>query len=127
MRQYPLLHNGIEVGKVSVIQEGLYCRIICECNQAHTRDCCVTAKTGDVCICLGKCSKDVSGYVLRRFIPTKILGGGELAFSISNGGEKNFVELDPDKPFPQIALLPYGRFAPERSGIVIENRGRNLV
>lgn len=127
MRQYPLLHNGIEVGKVSIVQEGLYYRIVCVCNREYLCDCCVTVKTGNTSIHLGKCSKDLNGYVLRRFMPTKMLGKGELVFNISNRGEKNFVKLEPSKPFPDIALLPYGRFAPERSGIVIEDKRQSLI
>lgn len=123
MRQYPLLCGDIEAGSVSIVQEGLYYRIVCTCNQEHLYDCCITVETGKTSIYLGKCSKELNGYVLRRFMPIKTLGEGELFFRLCNGSEqKNVVTLDSAQPFPEIALLPHSRFSAEKHGIAIGDK-----
>lgn len=130
MRQYPLWLDDVKVGSVSVIQEGLYCRINCISYDEHVYDCPIAVKTEDTYIHLGKCTKESDVYVLRRFMPAKMLGKGELVFKIGNdgGNEKNFMVLDPSKPFPGLALLPSGRFAIKQSkcGIVVEDKRRDL-
>lgn len=126
MRQYPLLLDGVEVGSVSVVQEGLYYRINCIIDDEHVYDCPVSVETEDACICLGKFTRESNTYVLRRFMPAKTLGKGELVFKIDyeGGDDKNFMVLDPSKPFPALALLPNGRFAIEQTkcGIVVGDK-----
>lgn len=126
MGQYPLLHNDTEAGTVRVCQEGMYCKIVCTSNQECLLGCNVVVKSGKKSIDLGKCSKDPNGYVLRRFIPARVLGEGALVFSVSNAVERRdrMIVLDPCEAFDDIALLPRSKFVSGHAGrgIVIEDK-----
>ena len=125
MYQYPLLHNDLNVGTVSVEQEGLYCRIICVCRKDELINRSITARTEKGCVHLGKCTIGPEGYILRRFLPAKTLGCATPVFHIGDESDdrERVILLNSSVAFHQIAQLPHARFVAGQSGggIVMED------
>lgn len=95
-------------GKVQIIQEGLYCRIICRC-QADTdqiyRLYAVSDKQKEN---LGVLIPDGDGLLLNKRVPLKRFGHGIPEFEISSGTavqRDDFIPISPEEPFLYIHRL----------------------
>ena len=124
MRQYPLLKGEIKVGSVTVVCEGLFCRITCVNHSLSAMDDYIIAYSGNTQVCLGKCTQESGVFILRRFMKICNAEKGELTFCVESVSDKSnvFVPLDPLKPFQQIAALPHAKFIRERTkyGIALD-------
>ena len=95
------------VGKVQVIPQGLYVRIICRCHIQGDQVRRLYAQTEDGRESLGVLVPEADGFFLDRRIPAKRLGEN-VSFLISAGGGKLegiFVPISPQEPFAYIDRL----------------------
>ena len=107
MEKYPLWLDNREVGSVTVQTKGLYYHFMCACNIPTDIDFRVSVHCGENITDLGICVPDSGSFILRKQVPIKYIGQGQLRFYI--GYKKQFCEnvmlLCADKHFEKIASL----------------------
>ena len=96
------------VGKVQLMQQGLYYRILCRCRIPLDQVCRLYAVSEGRKENLGVVVPEGDGFFLDRKIPAKRLGTGKLQFVLSTGGGTKcgtFVPIKPEEPFLYIDRL----------------------
>ena len=99
---YEVSDGNAVVGKVQLIHEGLYYRIICRCQLSGDLVRRLYAVTESRRENIGVLVPEGDGFVLERRIPTKKLSGSNLQFHLSSGGSKlegKVVPVCPEEPF----------------------------
>ena len=107
-RCYEVMYGNDAIGKVQVIPQGLYCRIICRCRGTHEQVLRLFADAQGHRENLGVLIPEGDGLVLDRKIPIKRLGGEKLRFYLSSGcgcDGSHFVPICPEEPFLYISRL----------------------
>ena len=105
---YEVLYGKEAVGKVQLLRQGLYCRIICRCRLSGDQVCRLYAVSDGRQENLGVLVPDGDGFLLDRKIPAKRIGEGTLRFVLSSGGglpAGTFVPITPEEPFAYIERL----------------------
>ena len=105
---YEVRFGNEAVGKVQMMPEGLYVRIICRCVVPGPEIYRLFVQQGDTRQNLGVLIPEGDGLVLNKRIPVKRFGSGVPAFVVSSGrgtqtGE--FVPICPEEPFLYIHRL----------------------
>lgn len=105
---YEVRFGNKAVGKVQLLREGLYVRIICRCVMPDDEIYRLFIVQGDKRESLGVLVPEGDGLILNKRIPAKRFGGGVPAFTVSSGcgtqmGE--FVPICPEEPFLYIHRL----------------------
>ena len=105
---YEVIYGNAAVGKVSLKQQGLYCRIVCRCRIPKDQICRLYVLTESGRENLGVLVPEGDGFILDRKIPVKRLVGAKLQFVLSSGlgnldGE--FIPIKPEEPFLYIERL----------------------
>lgn len=115
--EYLIYLGSNTIGKAQVQRQGLYYRILCKCslqgNVMHN----IWITCGDNEINLGLCAPEGDCFTLRKCIPIKQVGEGQLAFCVRPRHESvagRFVPLRADEPFAYLEKL---------RGAVLEKRG----
>lgn len=107
-RQYSASLNGLHCGKVTVTRQGLYYRIHCRCLLPSEDIFRLQAACGTHCENLGVLVPTEDRFGLDTKIPVKLLGEGELAFSVIPKRAPitgHFVPIIDEEPFAYIARL----------------------
>ena len=104
---YEVTYGNDAVGKVQVISQGLYCRIICRCRGSYAQVLRLFADEQGNRDNLGVLIPEGEGLLLDKKIPAKRLGSGNLRFYLSSGGcdGGRFVPICPEEPFLYISRL----------------------
>ena len=95
-------------GKVQIIREGLYCRIICRCQADSNQIYRLYAVSDKQKENLGVLIPDGDGLLLNKRVPLKRFGHGIPEFEISSGTaaqRDDFIPISPEEPFAYIARL----------------------
>ncbi len=106
--QYEVDFAGRQAGKVQLLRQGLYVRIICRCTVPGDQVLRLYAVLGDKRENLGVVVPDGDGFLLDKKIPAKRLGEGKLKFMLSSGSGQRpgkFVPICPEEPFFYIDRL----------------------
>lgn len=106
--QYEVDFAGRQAGKVQLLRQGLYVRIICRCTVPGDQVLRLYAVLGDKRENLGVVVPDGDGFLLDKKIPAKRLGEGKLKFLLSSGSGQRpgkFVPICPEEPFFYIDRL----------------------
>lgn len=106
--QYEVDFAGRTAGKVQLLRQGLYVRIICRCTVPGDQVLRLFAQWGDRKENLGVVVPDGDGFLLDKKIPAKRLGEGRLKFVLSSGSGPRpgkFVPICPEEPFLYIDRL----------------------
>lgn len=104
-QQYPVTLGHASVGKVTVDQEGLYCRVRCSCLLPEPGIYRLMAGSGEN---LGILVPRDGSFVLDRKIPAKQLRTGGTSFFLrpKDAPEKDhFAPIVPEEPFAYISRL----------------------
>ena len=115
------------VGKVQLLRQGLYYRLICRCSiQSDSIYRLYVHKSG-VQENLGVLIPDEDGIYLERNIPVKRIGDGSFRFSVSSGRDKaaeKFIPIQPEEPFAYIDRLKTAFLKTENGkvGIIIQEK-----
>ena len=114
------------VGKVQLLQQGLYCRVICHCQASAEEVYRLYAEVDGRRENIGIPVPEGDGLVLDRKIPAKRLGEGTIRFFLSSGNGcegSAFVPICPEEPFLYISRLKTAFLESEQGkvGIRIEN------
>ena len=107
-RCYEVMYGNDAIGKVQVIPQGLYCRIICRCRGTYEQVLRLFADAQGHRENLGVLIPEGDGLLLDRKIPAKRLGTGNLRFYLSSGcgcDGGHFVPICPEEPFLYISRL----------------------
>ena len=105
---YEVMYGKDAIGKVQVIPQGLYCRIICRCRGTYEHVLRLFADAQGHRENLGVLIPEADGLLLDRKIPAKRLGSGKLRFYLSSGCGCDgglFVPICPEEPFLYISRL----------------------
>ena len=106
---YPVYLGGNPVGKVQILQEGLYRRVICRCRMTGEVVCRLVALEGDRRIPIGIPVPAGDGFHLSKRIPARQLDLEDPEFQlIPSCGEKpgeRFLPIIPEEPFSCIEGL----------------------
>ena len=109
---YTVCFNDRDAGKVQLIRQGLYCRVICRCQVPGDRVFRLYSVGSDCRENLGVVVPEGDGFVLDRKIPAKRLGEGNIRFLLSdtdvqpdNVSGGTFVPICPEEPFLYIERL----------------------
>lgn len=105
---YEVSDGNAVVGKVQLIRDGLYYRIICRCQLSGDQVRRLYAVLESRRENIGVLIPEGDGFVLERKIPAKKLSGSNLQFSLSAGGHKiegKVVPVCPEEPFLYIDRL----------------------
>ena len=105
---YEVLDGNAVVGKVQMIRQGLYYRVICRCHPSDNLVRRLYAVHDGGRENLGVLVPEGDGIVLDRKIPVKKLHGNVLRFILSTGGNKTegkLVAVCPEEPFLYIDRL----------------------
>ena len=122
------VHLGREAaGKVQLLRQGLYYRVICRCSIPGEQICRLFAIVGDRRENIGVMVPEGDGFVLDKQIPAKRLEGEPLRFTISSGATQcagEFVPISPEEPFLYIDRLKTAFLSSEHGkiGIIAEKR-----
>ncbi len=113
-----------EVGKVQLLKEGLYVRVVCRCQLHGEVMCRLVADWGDHRENLGILAPTGDGFGLDRRIPEKRLGEGTPEFLLVPAHQKaqgKFVPIYPEEPFSYLENLKDAYMAKKNGqvGIVI--------
>ena len=104
---FEVRQGGRVAGKVQVIAQGLYVRIICRCQIEGSQVYRLFAISGSHQENLGVLVPDGDGFLLDKRIPAKRLGQG-ISFYLSAGSghtEGKFIPICPEEPFAYIDRL----------------------
>ena len=105
---YTVHHGREQVGKVELIPQGLYCRVICRCAVASDQVFRLYAVSEQRRENLGVLLPESDGLCLDRKIPVKTLGREPIRFVVSCGTgavQGRFVPIRPEEPFRYIDRL----------------------
>ena len=100
--QFEVLLAGRPAGKVQLIRQGLYCRVVCRCVLPADGVYRLYALGDQGRENLGVVVPDGDGFLLDKKIPAKRLGEGKLQFLLSAGGAPyagRFLPISPEEPF----------------------------
>jgi len=101
---YPIIERGIKIGDAQVSRTGLYYGINCRLKNSMDRLCRINVCCGDRIVNLGTCVPINGVLGINTSIPVKLVGDGELMFSLA--GEKyNMIPILDDEPL--ICLSEY--------------------
>ena len=122
---YEVYLGNHAAGKVQILRQGLYCRVICRCRIDSDQVYRLYAVSEDSRENLGVVVPEGDGFLLDRKIPVKRLGNGKLRFVLScgvGGLPGKFVPISPEEPFFYIDRLKTAFLQSERGkvGIRIE-------
>ena len=124
---YEVYFGREAAGKVQLLQQGLYYRVICRCivpgNQVYR----LIALVGDKRESIGVMVPEGDGFILDKKIPAKRLEGGRLRFLASSGGagvDGSFVPICPEEPFQYIDRLKNAFLESEQGKIGIRTAKR---
>ena len=95
-------------GKVQILRQGLYCRVICRCRISGEQIYRLFAVCGGRRESLGVVVPEGDGFLLDKMIPAKRLGEGPLRFLLSAGAGElagKFIPISPEEPFLYIERL----------------------
>ena len=110
------------MGKVQLIRQGLYYRVICRCRCSDDQVRRLYAVWNDSRENLGVLVPEEDGFLLDRRIPAKHLGSDGLKFILSSGGhcrEGMLVPVSPEEPFAYIDRLKHAFLETENGKIQI--------
>lgn len=121
---YRVEYHHRSVGKVQLIQQGLYYRVICRCECAGDEVLRLFAESESGRENLGVMLPEDGTLRLDRKVPAKQIPKGKLRFFLSAGAAKpegNFIPICPQEPFAYIEALKDAFLATEHGkiGIVI--------
>ena len=106
---YEVTFGNKTVGKVQVLQQGLYVRVICRCMIPGDQICKLYAVFDDKKENLGVLIPEGSGFLLDKRIPAKRLQKGDIRFVLSAGTQLprsgEFIPIYPEEPFRYIDRL----------------------
>ena len=105
---YEVYLGNKQVGKVQIIQQGLYRRVICRCRMQDTGIYRLYAVFGGRQENIGVIVPDGEGWILDKKIPEKRLRGDIERFVLSdnrNVQHESFVAISPEEPFLYIDRL----------------------
>lgn len=113
------------VGKVQVLQQGLYYRFICRCRISGDVVCRLAVVCGEKQENLGVVTPMDGGFGLDTKLPVKRLGEGEMEFLLMpkhDAAAGKFVPIYPEEPFGYIRRLKDSFLATRdgQTGIVIK-------
>ena len=117
---YEVMLGKQPVGKVQVISQGLYCRIICRCQIPGDQIYRLYVVCGSHRENLGVPVPEGDGFLLDRKVPAKRLGTGPYSFVLSCGAgvpQGTFIPICPEEPFLYIDRLNHA-FLESRQGKV---------
>ena len=106
--QFEAFLAGRPVGKVQVIRQGLYCRVICRCMLPKEGVYSLYALQDNRRENLGVVIPEGDGFWLDKNVAAKRLGEGKLQFVLSSGVQHlsgQFVQISPEEPFLYIDRL----------------------
>ncbi|MGM9590215.1 MAG: hypothetical protein ACI3V0_08610 [Faecousia sp.] len=105
---YEVYYGGASAGKIQLLRQGLYVRLICRCQLPTQEVCRLFVDIGDRRESLGVVVPEGDGFILDKKIPAKRLGEGRLRFLLSAGrGEKrgSYDPICPEEPYWYIHRL----------------------
>lgn len=105
---YTVFFGQQEVGKVQLLKEGLYTRVICRCQLQGTGIYRLAAQWGDHRENMGILAPMGDGFGLDRRIPCKRLGEGTPEFLLAPAHPQTqgkFVPIYPEEPFTYLENL----------------------
>lgn len=106
--QYEVYLASKSAGKVQLIRQGLYCRVICRCQFSAEGVYRLYVQRDNGQENLGVVVPDGDGFYLDRKIPVKRIGEGPLRFVLSSGmplASGTFYPISPEEPFLYIDRL----------------------
>ena len=106
--QFEVLLGNRGVGKVEVIREGLYYRVVCRCILPIGGVYRLYALQNSGRENLGVVIPDGDGFLLDKKVPAKRLGNGPFQFVLSSGAPSlsgEFIPISPEEPFLYIDRL----------------------
>lgn len=95
---YEVYYGGTPAGKIQLLRQGLYVRLICRCQLPTQEVCRLFVDFGDRRESLGVVVPEGDGFLLDKKIPAKRLREGSLRFVLSAGGGKKQGGYDPIWP-----------------------------
>ena len=105
---YEVRFGNKAVGKVQLLREGLYVRIICRCVMPDDEIYRLFIVQGDKRESLGVLVPEGDGLILNKRIPAKRFSDGDSAFVVSTGAGSStgeFIPICPEEPFLYIHRL----------------------
>lgn len=106
---YEVFWGHEPVGKVQLMQKGLYCRVLCRCRLPEDQVLRLYAVQNGKQENLGVLVPEGEGFFLDKMIPAKRLGSGDTKFIVSSGMHSanagRFVPISPEEPFLYIDRL----------------------
>ena len=106
---YEVTLDDRPVGKVQVLRQGLYYRVVCRCDITGEQMYRLEALCGENKVDMGTLIPMERGFGMEMRIPVSRLGEGEYQFRLRSRTEtqehRNFVPVDPAKPFEALASL----------------------
>lgn len=105
---YEVSFGNSPVGKVQLVRQGLYCRIVCRCRLPGDLVCRLFVQTDKGRENLGVVVPEGDSFLLDKKIPVKRLGNGPLRFALSSGAGPlpgRFIPICPEEPFYYIERL----------------------
>ena len=111
------------MGKVQLIRQGLYWRVICRCQCSNDLVRRLYAVWDDCRENLGVLVPEEDGFRLDRRIPVKRLRTDGVKFMLSTGGhsrEGKLVPVSPEEPFAYIDRLYEGFLRPANGRVYLE-------
>ena len=106
--QYEVFLSSKPVGKVQLIRQGLYCRVICRCLLPNDGVYRLYVQRDSGRENLGVVIPEGDGSFLDKRIPAKRIGEGKLHFVLSSGAASvsgTFYPISPEEPFLYIDRL----------------------
>ena len=106
---YEVYYGKRPAGKVRIIRDGLYCRVICRCQLPEDQVFRLYAVWEDHRENLGIPVPEGDGFVLDKRIPAKRISRGDVQFMLASAVEADrrgqFVPIRPEEPFLYIERL----------------------
>ena len=121
---YPIYKGEQLLGKVQLLQEGLYYKLCCRCRSPGEQMYRLTVTCGGKKENLGILAPMGDGFGLDRRIPVRHLGEGSMEFSVApahGSVAERFVPLSPSEPFSYLDQLKNAFFAKkdQQPGLII--------
>ena len=106
---YNVMWNGIAVGNVVVIKEGLYYRICCKCNLPDRGRFRILATAAGNILDLGICVPNGDAYCCVTRVPCKRFCGNAPVFTLINGDKSEGIPIADGQPFAHLDKLNTAR------------------
>lgn len=119
---YEVCYGDAVCGKVQLLRQGLYFRVICRCRYPGNQVLRLYALRDRNREMIGVVIPEGDGYVLDKKIPAKRLGSGTVRFLLSSGmgvPQGTFVPICPEEPFAYIERLKDAFLASEQGRVGI--------